>query len=351
MLIAASTVVSIVATPILVASACISKLYSAITGFKPLDISRESFIKEMNKYIPTMKELTSVWVCNRKIHVLCRHASVFSNYPPIVIIHGTRSGSFNYSEFMESFPKMYDVYCIDLPGWGISEDPPFNLGSAVLERCYSYYANVIMSALTEIYPVKNAKFVFVGHSFGSFLLTKSIVNGYIPSEKIQKCVLTCAPGVHKETSKYAYFWGTIFITGIMESLFKQWWSSHLFSAFLYRKETQLLTLQCMHKFIPNGEGFKIVGRHMGFKGRLFKPEWINPIRNELIHMSKYNCNLVLICGLMDTIVNQKHTKDISDEIQKIKYHELKSDHSMFLKRDLFPLLLDIINTYPSKSMK
>jgi pimeloyl-ACP methyl ester carboxylesterase len=251
---------------------------------------------------------------------------------------------------MESFPKTYDVYCIDLPGWGVSEDPPFNLGSVGLERCYYYYANVIMDALTEIYPVKNAKFVFVGHSFGALILTKSIINDYIPTNKIHRCVLTCAPGLHPETSKYAYFWGTIFITGITESLFKQWWSGYLFSAFLYRKETQLLTLQHMYRFIPNGEGYKIVGRHMEFKGRLFKPEWVNPVRNDLIHMSKYKCNLDLIGGLTDTIVNPQHMKELSDEIKRVRYHELNGGHSLFLQKELFHSLLDIINSFPPKNI-
>ena len=149
--------------------------------------------------------------------------------------------------------------------------------------------------------------------------------------------------MHKETSKYAYFWGTLFITGIMESLFKQWWSSHLFTAFLYRKETQLETLQCMHRFIQNGEGYKLVGRHMGFTGPLFRPEWISPVRNELIHISKYKCKLELIGGLMDTIVNTDHIKEISSEVKRIKYHAVSSDHSLFSQKELFPDLLDIIN--------
>ena len=343
MLIISSIVASIVAAPILAISACISKLFSAVTGIKPLDISRASFIKEMQTYVSASKGLTSEWVCGQKVHLLCRHATIFSNYPPIVIIHGTGSGSLYYAEFMQTFPKVYDVYCIDLPGWGISEDPPFDLNAIALERCYAYYGHIIMSALNEIYPAKNAKFVFLGHSFGSFILIKSISCNYIPSHQIKKCVLTCVPGLHKETSKYAYLWGSLFISGIAESIFKQWWSSHLFSVFLFRRELQLRTLQVMHSFIPNGYGYKMVGRHMGFTGRLFKPEWLLPIRNELVYISNNKCKVGMICGTMDTIVNKEHMKEISESCSKIKCYELNSSHSLFCKVDLFPDLLKIIN--------
>lgn len=346
MLIASATILSVVATPILTASACISKLFSFITRIKPLDVSRESFIKEMKT--PIANGLTSRWTCDNKVHVLCRHATVFSNYPPVVIIHGTASCSFNYSEFMESFPTTHDVYCIDMPGWGISEDPPFDLGTTLLERCYSYYGNIIMTALSEVYPVKDARFVFVGHSLGAFILTKTIACESIPSNAIHKCVLVCPAGLDKQVSKYAYFWGSLFITGIMESSFKQWWSKHLFSAFLYRKKTQLQTLKNMHRFIPIGKGYKIAGRHMAFQGLLFRPEWVRPVRNELIHIFKYKCKVELIGGLTDTIVNPQHIKSISSEFKNIEYHELNGGHSLFLQNELFQSLIDIINIFPKE---
>lgn len=348
LLIAAASILSVVATPILAISACASKLYSIITGNKPLDISRPSFIKEMNKYVISSVGLTSEWVCGGKIHVLCRHATIFSNYDPIVIIHGTGTGSFNYSEFMESFPKTYDIFCIDLPGWGISEDPPFDLKTADLNKCYAYYANVILTALSEVYRVKTAKYVFVGHSLGSLILTKCIAGGYIPAYRIHKCILAAAPGLHEETSKYAYFWGSLFISGILESMFKQWWSSYLFSAFLYRKETQLKTIQTMHIFIPHGAGRHLSSRQMAFSGRLFKPRWIAPIKPDIIHMFKYYCQVEFICGVHDTLVNYQHAKNVHE---KIKCYELNGGHSLFLDKDLYPKMLDIITMYTSKQHK
>jgi pimeloyl-ACP methyl ester carboxylesterase len=91
-----------------------------MTGKKPLEISRESLIKQITTYIDsTQGRFCSNWVCNQKTHVLCKVSSSPSKFPPIVILHGTGSCSFNFCEFMETFPETHDVYCIDLPGWGM----------------------------------------------------------------------------------------------------------------------------------------------------------------------------------------------------------------------------------------
>lgn len=238
---------------------------------------------------------------------------------------------------MQSFPNIYDVYCIDLPGWGVSECPLFHLGTTDLSRCYGYYGNIIMSALAEVYPSKDAKFVFVGHSFGALLLMKAIVLDYIPQHKIKRCILTCMPGLHCQTAKY-HFIGSLFISGLMESIFKQWWSRHLFSAFLYRKKTQLQTLKHMCSFIPNGIGYKLLGNHMSFCGFL-KVDWTNPVRNELLHIAKYKCTVRLIGGTHDSITNIQHMKNIST----IPCYELNGGHALFAEKELFPRLLKIIN--------
>ena len=346
MLIASSSIAiasAIICTPILIASACISRLFSTISRFKPVDVSRASFIREMSEYVRSSIGLTSVWVCGRTVHVLCRYATVFSNHPPIVIIHGTASGSFNYAEFMESLPNVYDVYCIDLPGWGISEDPLFDLETDVLNRCYAYYSNVIMSALSEIYPVPNAKFMFVGHSFGAFILLKSIAIGYIPPNCIESCTVASVPGLHLNTSATQLI-GSVFIFGFQESIFKQWWSRHLFSAFLYRKKSQLQTLQNMHRFIPEGGGYKLVKKQLKFRFSWFgllHIVWINLIRNQIIHVAN-NFNVKLIGGIHDSITNTNHVKEVSAET-KIKHYLLEGGHSLFSHKELFSQLLSIID--------
>ena len=332
---------AIVAAPVLMVSACISKIYSCITGNKPMDVSRETFIDEMTDYVSASKGLTSTWTCDGKVHVLCRYATVFSGYPPIVLIHGTGSCSLNYAEFMQSLPRVYDVYCIDLPGWGISEDPYFDLADNSLRQCCEYYGDIIMSALYEIYPVKNAKFMFVGHSFGAFLLVKIIASGYIPRSKIESCTLVCPSGLDT-TTKYQIM-GALFSFGFQESIFKQWWSQHLFSAFLYRKKTQLQTLQTLYRFIQNGDGYKLVKKQIEFRYFWwFRVEWVNLIQSQLIYIAN-NISVKVVCGLHDQLIDCVRTKNVSDESSEIKYHALKGGHSLFSQKELFSRLLTIID--------
>jgi pimeloyl-ACP methyl ester carboxylesterase len=237
---------------------------------------------------------------------------------------------------MESLPKTYDVYCIDLPGWGISKDPLIDLANVELDQVYKYYAQTVIAVLAEIHPLKNATFTLVGHSLGSFLLLKSIT--YIPLNRVNKLVLTCLPGIEPQTSRYPYFFATYFVYGF-EAIFKQWWSRHLFCAFLYRKRTQLETLKRMHAFIPNGVGYKIVGRHTPFKG-------ISPIKVELLDASNY-VRIDLINGSKDALVDIRPVRAFVKTTihpKTIKLHEFEGyGHMVFSRKELFKRLINIIN--------
>lgn len=346
MLVLSSTLLgSIISTPILITTSILSKLYSIVTGNYPMDVSRLSFIREIPKYIQsTNRRMQSRWVCDNKIHVLCRFSSVFSGFPPIVIIPGTASSSFQFAEFMDKFPNTHDVYCIDLPGWGISEDPPFDLATHPEHIVFAYYGEQIMKALRELY-IDDGKYIFVGHSFGSYILLKSIRNGTIPRKSIHKCTLTCLPGLAPLTSKYPYLWGSYFIMGWFESIFKKSWSRHLFRAFLYRKSNPLDTLKTMHLFIPDGVGYKLVGRQMMFRG-LLPPIWKNPIFDELTAMSSKN-NIELIGGMQDTLVDIQQMY----KVDFVRFYELKGGHSLFSDNSLHSQLVDIIDEFKPTSKK
>lgn len=340
MFVIASTIMgTLVSTPILIATSILSKLYSILTGNYPIDVSRVSFIREITNYVhSTNKTMRSRWVCKDKIHVLCRFSSVFSGFPPIVIIHGTNSSSFHFAEFMNSFPNTHDVYCIDLPGWGISEDPPFDLATHPESDIFAYYGEQIMQALRELY-IEDGEYTFVGHSFGSYILLKSIRNGKIPNKSIHKCVLACLPGMDRLTSRYPYLWGSHFILGWMSSVFKQPWSKYLFRAFLYRKSSTLETMKRMNLFIPDGIGYKLVGRQMMFRGVL-PPIWKNPIHNDLKIVALKN-KIELIGGIEDTLVDIQHLH----KAEFVRLHEVQGEHSIFADKSLHSKLLDIIDDF------
>lgn len=348
MFIIASTILSsVIGTPILIASSVMSKLYSIVTRNNPIDVSRPSFIREISNYIETTnKRICSQWVCNGTVHVLCRYATIFSGFPPIVFIHGTGSSSFHFIELMEKFHKTHDVFCIDLPGWGISEDPPFDLATADESDVFSYYGETIMSAMKEIYMAADAKYIFVGHAFGSLILLKSIHLGNIPRNAIHKCILTSLPGIVPLTSRYPYLWGTVFIMGWLESMFKQWWSPYLFRSFLFRGYSEINTLQTMCRFIPNGKGYQFVSRQMRFRG-LLSPIWTKLSYNELINVA-YTNKVELIGGTHDSIVDINPMRHICN----CKLYELNGGHSLFLDKSLHIKLIDIIDDFkPDKPPK
>ena len=341
MFIIASTILSsIIGTPILIASSVISKLYSIVSGNNPMDISRLSFISEISNYIETTnKRISSQWVCNGKVHALCRHATIFSGFPPIVFIHGMCSSSFHFVEIMEKFPRTHDVFCIDLPGWGISENPPFDLATANTSDIFSYYGDIIVSAMKELYMAADPKFIFVGHSFGSVILLKSIHMGNIPRNIIHKCVLTSLPGITSVSSRYPYLCGALITTGWIESIYKQWWSPYLFRSFLFRSYSELDTLQRMSRFISDSNGYKFASRQMAFRG-LLPPVWIKPLYNELLNVA-YTNKTELIGGTYDSIVDIVTMRHICD----CKLHEINGGHFIFLDKSLHLKLIDIIDDF------
>ena len=320
-----------------------NKLYSIIYGNEPMDISRKVFIEALIVYVNTKnKRIIIEMTHNNQVVVLCRYATipsdfpkVSSDFPPVVILHGTNSGSFDYVDFMESFPQTHDVYCIDLPGWGISDEPSANLSNTDLFR---YYGDLVMSVLTDLGPVD--KFTFVGHSFGSFLLVKMMENGSIPATNIYKCVLTCLPGLAPYTSKYHYLWGTFFIYGLAESPFKQWWSKYLFRPWLFRgNKTPLEILQRTHRFNTNSTGYKLVSRQMTFRG-ILPPVWKTIIFDEVQRLSN-TISIKLINGTYDTLVDVRHARYLSDN-SSIKLYEFNCGHSLCSQPELYTSLVEII---------
>lgn len=311
------------------------KLYSFISGNEPMDISRQTFLYELTAYIKTKnKRIVIEKTHNNQVIVICRYATVFSDFPPIVMLHGTNSGSFNFVDFIESFPPTYDVYCIDLPGWGISNEPPMNISTANLDEIYQYYGHLVMSVLSEL--TTNKQFIFVGHSFGSFLLVKMIANGSIPAKNVHKCVLSCMSGLVLYTSRFHYFWGTFFIYGLAESPFKQWWSKYVFQPWLFRgNKSPLEILQRTHRFISQSTGYQLVSRQMKFRG-ILPPVWETVILDELKQLSNI-ISIQLVNGTHDPLVDIRHARNSS-----IPLYEFDCGHSLFDQPEFYPSLVEII---------
>jgi pimeloyl-ACP methyl ester carboxylesterase len=229
-------------------------------------------------------------------------------------------------EFMKSIPKIYDVYCIDLPGWGISDTPTSTV------NLHEYYSKIILKTMTEIHPFENSKFILIGHSVGSFLLSHAITSGIIPSSKISKCIFSALPGLSQNVSRFSYLWGLVVRSEIIESMFKQWWSPHLFSAFLYPRTTSIDKINLIHRFLPCANEYKLDGTHIELL--LLSKE-----RRRALLFASTRVPITLVCGYNDTIVDYKYVKDFSDESDGlIKFVGLDCGHFPFKQSTMFSQL-------------
>lgn len=356
MILILSSIVSVcIGLPFVLVSSVIGKLYYCLTRKKQIDTSRVSFINELTYFVNHSGDLKSRWIFE-SIHVLERPSTIFGGKSPVFIIHGTGSGSVNFIQFMRSIPKYYDVYCIDLPGWGVSNNPELNenLYTDTNTDLLIYYSKMIYDVMMEIHPYKDSKFILLGHSFGSFLLSLALIQEIIPSKKIEKCILAALPGLSPNISRYPYLWGTLFKTSILETTFKKWWAPHLFCAFLYPRPSSISKLILMQRFIPYGEGFKFASKHIQYRG-LLPPVWTTLTYDSLLTISN-KINIVLVCGYQDTIVSYVPLLNISHESKgNIQFYGFECGHSLF---DHYPcfnvfnyiIITDKENTYKTKKV-
>jgi pimeloyl-ACP methyl ester carboxylesterase len=331
---------ALICAPICIVTACVAKLIYRFTRFKPFDISRKAYIENVSKYFKDglRDGLASVWTLNGKIHVLCRYSTIFADEPPIIIIHGPNARcSLDYVEFMKSIPKHRDVFCIDLPGWGISEPLLVDLDNDALFTIYNSYATAIYKTMIEFCPIDGQKFVLIGDSFGSCLITHAIASGIIPANKIVKCILCSMPGISKNTFRNPRVKSVQCNMGIMDALFNSWWAPHLCCALLFERRLSLTTLRLLQKFVPDKQGHKLVARNITSKA-----QWSYVMKQSLDIVSN-NVAIILVNGSRDSVVDCKHARMLCEESgNNIKYIELWTGHDVFNDECEFAKILDVL---------
>ena len=339
-----SPLTALICAPICIVTACIAKLICRFTRFKQFDTSRKAYIENVSKYFKgaSVDGLASVWARGNKIHVLCRYSTIFADEPPIIIIHGPNARcSLDYVEFMKSIPKHRDVFCIDLPGWGISEPLPIDLDNDALFTIYNSYATAIYKTMIELCPIDGQKFVLIGDSFGACLLTHAITSGIIPTNKIFKCILCSMPGLSKNTFRNPRVKSIQIKMGVMDALFNAWWASHLCCALLFEKRLSLTTLWLLQKFVPDKQGHKMVVRNIKLRGWCV-PQWTYVMKNSLDFVSN-KVDIILVNGSRDSVVDCKHAQMLCEESgNNIKYIELWTGHDVFNDEYEFAKILDIL---------
>jgi pimeloyl-ACP methyl ester carboxylesterase len=346
-----SPITVLLATPICLVTACIAKLIYKFTSAKPFDVSRNAYIKRMSTYLnrECLRDgFTVTWALGGSVHVLCRYSTIFSGEPPIFIIPSASKCSLDYMKFIKSIPKYHDVFCIDLPGWGISE-PLLNvdLSNDPLPAIFKSYAVMIYKMMTEMCPIHGQTFTLVGDAFGAYLLTHAISSGIIPMNKINKFILCEPPGLSKNTLRQPYLRGIPIKMGLLNALTNTWFFRHICSAFLYNHSITLDTLLWLRHFIPGKHGYKMLSRNIRLRG-ILPPQWDITIKDSLVEIvkekakAKVKMSIFIMHGLRDSVVSYRHAKELCEETKYIKYVECWSCHDLLSYsrnfHDLFRIL-------------
>ena len=114
------------------------------------------------------------------------------NKETIILLHGWGASTESYLPIYQYFSKHYQVYAIDLPGFGKSSEPKPTFG-------VSEYANVIIKFCEKL-KIYNP--ILMGHSFGGRVIIKMIGEQKFLAKQI---VLIDSAGIKPKRSIKYYF--------------------------------------------------------------------------------------------------------------------------------------------------
>lgn len=330
--------------PVCIATAIIAKLVYRFTSAEQFDTSHKAYVKHMSDYLKRKcgeDGFTSTWVLSGTVHVLCRNATIFSGDSPTFIIPSANKCSLDYITFMKSLPMYHDVFCIDLPSWGVSEPLiDVDLRNDPLSDIFKRYATVINDAMTELFPHRGQKFTLMGDAFGAYLLTHALSSGIIPVNSIKKCIMCELPGISADTLRQPYLRGIPMKIGLLDALTNSWFFRHACSAFLYKRTVTLEVLLMLRNFVPNKHGCEMVSRNLLMRAKdMFVPQWDITVK-ELLPSIK--TRVFLIHGIYDTVVSCGHADRLSKEEPSITYVELQSGHDLLSDWKTFAKIFRII---------
>eukprot|EP01038_Epipyxis_sp_PR26KG_P008710 gene8710-11769_t len=134
----------------------------------------------------------------------------------MLLVHGYgTSSTLAWRNVMSPFSKHYDVYAIDLPGFGRSIAPNSLFKHSVSpEDTINRYCHIFQEFILQ---VDIASPYVVAHSFGGFLFTHCISR--IP-HLIGKILIADVPGIFSTSGGHDLAWLTFFSAGLPQSLLR-----------------------------------------------------------------------------------------------------------------------------------
>jgi pimeloyl-ACP methyl ester carboxylesterase len=169
-------------------------------------VFEESILKAYVKSIPIH---FNILISNKGVACLV-HILFFKskgqNSKNVFLVHGTASSSLSFIYLLDDFSETFNVYVIDLPGFGRCH----------VEGCDSisitYLVNVLKESMDKLYICKA---VFIGHSFGGYLCIE-FAQSY-PSY-VDSIILLNPAGIFPSLGYTGAYWAVVFKLSIPNSV-------------------------------------------------------------------------------------------------------------------------------------
>jgi pimeloyl-ACP methyl ester carboxylesterase len=184
------------------------KMFHSVRGGNDIKISSRCVYVEMNEKKP--------WKVNTTVVHLPSSISQKTR-PSLVVVHGVASGSLVWIDCLVDLSKHYDIYCLDIPGFGRSETP-VSLRSVSDYKDVVVIDNLLTLFLSNYILALGLDRPFVmGHSFGGHLAL--IFASRYP--EMTSGVILCDPaGILPTLGRYGAYWGLFFWSSLLQRLLR-----------------------------------------------------------------------------------------------------------------------------------
>ena len=184
------------------------KMFNSVRSENDIIILSRCVYVEMNEKEP--------WKVNTTV-VHLRKSKLQKTRPSLVIVHGVASGSLVWIDCFEDLSKHYDIYCLDIPGFGRSETP-MSLRFASDSKDVVVIDNLLSLFLSNYILALGLERPFVmGHSFGGHLAL--IFASRYP--EMTSGVILCDPaGILPTLGRYGAYWGLFFWSSLLQRLLR-----------------------------------------------------------------------------------------------------------------------------------
>ena len=122
-----------------------------------MEVHEECLLKQLKNY----KDIHVRWITlqeeDAKIHFLSseKHESNHKEEekrPILILIHGANSGSCSFAPSFRELSKYFQVYALDLPGFGFSDTPVGLQAVKTAKECQDWYALFLKHFVETMFP-------------------------------------------------------------------------------------------------------------------------------------------------------------------------------------------------------